>query len=130
MSEETIVAAKKTTTEDAPAFDPRSEAIVLAYQGTADGTPYLNGIPARDLTEADICRLVYARGVNEYDGEPDGPPHPDPLAPDQAACAALVALLLERKVDGHAVYATPDPTPDATTTETTTTPDAPATAEG
>jgi hypothetical protein len=91
-------------------FDPRSETVVLDYRGT-DATdespawqPALGGIPARDLTEADICRLVYQRGVNEYDGTPDSPPMPDPERPSQAKARELVELLLSRTVDGKAVY--------------------------
>ncbi len=100
--------ATKKTAPDAAAFDPRSEAVVLEYMGSEAGEPHLLGIPSRDLTSADICRLVYARGVNEYDGEPTGPAHPDPEQPDQAKCAELVELLLSRKVNGNAVYARPD----------------------
>jgi hypothetical protein len=88
----------------AGAFDPRSEAVVLAYQGTDEGVPHLLGIPARDLTHADITRLVYADQVRSYDGTPGSPAHPNPEQPDQKACAALVELLLSRKVDGKAVY--------------------------
>lgn len=87
------------------AFDPRSEAVVLAYQGTDEGIPHLLGIPSRDLTSADIARLVYADQVRSYDGTPGSPAHPDPERPDQKACIALVDLLLSRKVDGKAVYA-------------------------
>lgn len=90
-------------------FNPRSNAVVLAYQGDEAWAPALNGIPARDLTEADICRLVYMTAVNAYDGEPGGPPMPDPEKPGQAQARALVELLLDRKVDGRAVYAKPKP---------------------
>lgn len=98
-------------------FDPRSEVVVLEYQGhpavvdDESGAetkpawePALGGIPARDLTEADISRLVYAAAVNEYDGTPNGPPMPDPLKPSQAKARGLVELLLGREVDGRAVY--------------------------
>lgn len=85
-------------------FDPRSETVVLEYRGGADGEPHLLGIPSRDLTEADVCRLVYARAVNEYDGTPDGPPMPDPEKPSQAKARELVELLLSRQVDGKSVY--------------------------
>lgn len=105
------------------AFDPRSEAVVLTYLGSDEGVPALGGIPARDLTQADISRLVYARAVNEYDGQPDSPPHPDPEKPSQAKARELVELLLSRRVNGKPVYraataseAAP-PAPDETPTE-------------
>ena len=91
-------------------FDPRSETVVLEYRGReatdddAGWQPALGGIPARDLTEADIARLVYAQAVNDYDGTPDGPAMPDPEKPSQAKARALVELLLSRQVDGKAVY--------------------------
>ena len=99
-------------------FDPRSETVVLEYQGKdADDDagepgwqPHLGGIPSRDLTEADICRLVYTRALNEYDGTPDSPPMPDPAKPSQAKARALVELLLSRQVDGKAVFKLAKPT--------------------
>src|SRR5690349_5641329 len=97
--------AKSETT-----FDPRSDTVVLEYRGreatdqVPAWQPSLGGIPARDLTEADICRLVYQRAINEYDGTPDGPPMPDPEKPSQAKARAFVELLLSRQVDGKAVY--------------------------
>lgn len=101
----------KSKTAAARTFDPRSEDVVLEYQGRpAEGDdpgwePVLFGVPARDLTEHDICRLVYQDGVTAYDGSELSPPMPDPESPDQAKCAAWVDLLLERRVDGRAVYA-------------------------
>lgn len=97
--------AKAKAKKAAREFDPRSDAVVLTYRGSEDGTPSLHGIPARDLTEADICRLVYQAGVTAYDGSELSPPMPDPERPDQAKCAAWVDLLLSRRVDGKSVYA-------------------------
>lgn len=77
----------------AQTFDPRSDRIVLRYLGSPGGVPALVGIPARDLTEHDVARLVYAKALSNYDG---GSVLPDPGEPDQEACRALVALLVER----------------------------------
>ncbi len=79
----------------AATIDPRSDRVVLRYLGSPEGEPALVGIPARDLTEADIARLVYARALNDYDGSDPGA-LPDPVAPDRGACLSLVALLVER----------------------------------
>ncbi len=40
-------------------IDPRSTAIALHYTGSDAGEPAISGVPARDLTENDIARLVY-----------------------------------------------------------------------
>lgn len=83
--------AKKSETRT---FDPRSAAVVLRYVG--DGRP-IAGIPTRDLTESDLCRIVHRQALVNWDPrEPDAGPRPDPLAPDQAAIASLAALLVER----------------------------------
>jgi len=46
-----------------PAAVPEPQAardrVVLHYTGDESGLPYAHGIPARDLTESDIARLVY-----------------------------------------------------------------------
>ena len=109
-------------------FDPRSERVVLEYRGSEDGVPALGGIPARDLTEADLCRLVYARALNDYDGSPASPPLPDPDRPSQAKVRELVGLLLERRVDGKAVYsvAKPKAEPDPPAADVQEQPAAPA----
>lgn len=119
--------AKDTT------FDPRSDTVVLEYRGTeptenesAGWQPALNGIPARDLTEADICRLVYTAALNEYDGSPDSPPMPDPERPSQAKARALVELLLSRKVDGRHVYGLAKKKTEPAETAATATPAVPA----
>ena len=39
-------------------LDPRSDRIVLAYGGDESGNPHLSGVPARDLSEHDVCRLA------------------------------------------------------------------------
>ena len=46
-----------------PALDPRSTRIALVYTGDDAGHPYLSGIPARNLTENDVCHLADSRGV-------------------------------------------------------------------
>lgn len=40
-------------------IDPRSDRIALHYTGDEGGSPAISGVPARDLTENDIARLVY-----------------------------------------------------------------------
>lgn len=49
--------SSKTT----PAWDARSERVVLLYRGDSDA--HLSGVPARDLTEHDLCRLAFVREV-------------------------------------------------------------------
>lgn len=44
-------------------LDPRSDRIVLAYSGGAAGEPHVEGVPARDLSENDLCRLLVVRGA-------------------------------------------------------------------
>lgn len=39
-------------------IDPRSDRVALHYQGDESGRPFISGVPARDLTENDIARLV------------------------------------------------------------------------
>lgn len=40
-------------------IDPQSTRIALHYTGTDAGEPAISGVPARDLTEHDVARLVY-----------------------------------------------------------------------
>lgn len=40
-------------------IDPRSDRIALHYTGSDAGEPAISGVPARDLTENDIARLVF-----------------------------------------------------------------------
>lgn len=40
-------------------IDPTSTKVVLRYTGTDAGVPAISGVPARDLTENDLARLVY-----------------------------------------------------------------------
>ncbi len=40
-------------------IDPRSDKVALYYTGTDAGEPSISGVPARDLTENDVARLVY-----------------------------------------------------------------------
>jgi len=39
-------------------IDPRSDRIALHYTGNDAGEPAISGVPARDLTENDIARLL------------------------------------------------------------------------
>jgi hypothetical protein len=39
-------------------IDPRSDKIALHYTGNDAGEPAISGVPARDLTENDIDRLL------------------------------------------------------------------------
>lgn len=43
------------------ALDPRSDKVALYYTGTDADREYVSGIPARDLTEADVARELYIR---------------------------------------------------------------------
>ena len=40
-------------------IDPRSSKVALYYTGNDAGEPAISGVPARDLTENDLARLVY-----------------------------------------------------------------------
>lgn len=40
-------------------IDPRSDRIALFYTGSDAGEPAIVNVPARDLTENDLARLVY-----------------------------------------------------------------------
>jgi hypothetical protein len=42
-----------------PKIDPRSDRIALHYTGSEAGEPAIAGVPARDLTENDVARLIY-----------------------------------------------------------------------
>lgn len=48
-------------------LDPRSDAIALHYRGDEAGEPNIPGVPARDLTENDLCRLVFVRSGHTAD---------------------------------------------------------------
>ena len=65
-------------------IDPRSARIALHYTGNDAGEPAISGVPARDLTENDIARLVYVEH-----GDLSG-----------AAHAASVEKLVDRLTDG------------------------------
>lgn len=43
-------------------LDPRSDRVALVYAGDDSGTPALSGVPARSLTEGDLCRILYING--------------------------------------------------------------------
>lgn len=49
-------------------IDPRSDKVALYYTGDASGNPSLSGVPARDLTENDVHRLL----VEEHGTVPTG----------------------------------------------------------
>lgn len=42
---------------------PDEPKAVLFYTGDASGEPYIHGIPARDLTKADIARLAFVEST-------------------------------------------------------------------
>jgi hypothetical protein len=44
------------------ALDPRSARVVLTYTGNNAGEPSIASVPARDLTENDLCRLLLEQG--------------------------------------------------------------------
>lgn len=86
-------------------FDPASDRVVLAYVG--DGRP-IAGVPARDLTEHDLCRIQHRRelaAVSVDVGRPVDPDNPDagvivrpnPRTPSQAGVAALLEELVARR---------------------------------
>lgn len=39
-----------------------SDKVALFYTGNDEGEPHVSGVPARDLTDEDIARLVYIEG--------------------------------------------------------------------
>lgn len=49
-------------------LDPRSDRIVLHYTGDESGQPYISGVPARDLTENDVARLLFVEHGDELHG--------------------------------------------------------------
>jgi hypothetical protein len=51
------------------ALDPRSDKVALYYAGDEEGNPSLVNVPARDLTEADLARLLYVENVDRADDE-------------------------------------------------------------
>lgn len=67
-----------------PDIDPRSDKVVLHYTGDDAGSPAVFGVPARDLTENDVARLVYVEH-----GELSG-----------AAATSATDALLERLLAG------------------------------
>jgi len=75
-------------------IDPRSDRVALFYTGDDDGTPFVTGIPARDLTEGDIARLVYVERVGKVQPGEDAPAEITGAAAD-AAHGALMDRLTE-----------------------------------
>lgn len=52
-------------------IDARSDKIALHYTGSDAGEPAISGVPARDLTENDIDRLLYVRRTEAEGGTPE-----------------------------------------------------------
>jgi len=84
-------------------IDPTSACVVLRYTG--DGRS-IREVPARDLTESDLCRLAYRRALTAL---APGDPRPDPRVPNQSAVAAIRDELLSR---GQFALATEPTAPD------------------
>ncbi len=42
-----------------PDYDPHSERVVLIHGGSEEA--HISGVPGRDLTEHDVCRLAFIR---------------------------------------------------------------------
>lgn len=74
-------------------FDPHDATVVLEYTG--DGRS-IAGVPARDLTVNDLCRIVHKQSLAAYDPREEDGVRPDPLKPDQTSIDALVEELLTR----------------------------------
>lgn len=51
-----------------PALDARSERIYLYYTGDDEGNPNIPGVPARDLSENDVARLLFIEHGEELHG--------------------------------------------------------------
>lgn len=49
-------------------IDPRSDKVAMFYTGNDAGEPAIGGVPARDLTENDVARLVYVDHGSELHG--------------------------------------------------------------
>lgn len=77
-------------------IDPTSTKVVLRYTGNDAGQPSISGVPARDLTENDVARLVYVEHGDLsgaafdnatdkiVDGLTDGPYRKTPAEPSAA----------------------------------------------
>jgi hypothetical protein len=131
-------------------FDYTSDQVVLVYVG--DGRP-IDGVPARDLTENDLCRIAHKRALTAVSGDVGQPidredpgagliERPDPRKVDQQLATEIYDELIDR---GHfeaapkpkaekkpkEAKAAPDgdsPAPEPTT-PTDETPDAPSAKE-
>lgn len=84
-------------------IDPRSDRIALFYTGGDDGVPNVAGVPARDLTEGDVARLVYIERVSKVQPGEDAPGELTGAAADAAHGA-----LMDRLAD-TGVYRRTDP---------------------
>lgn len=89
-------------------IDPRSDRIALYYTGDDAGVPSMSGVPARNLTEGDIARLVYERRVA-------ADPYNRPAPLSGAAGEAVVDKLMEELTKGP--YRKTDPAKTATPAE-------------
>lgn len=70
-----------------PVTPPANEAVVLRYAGRG---PF-RGVPARDLTAADLARLAYHKRFAEIgtEGKRPDPVHPDPEVVNQITAELL-----------------------------------------
>lgn len=84
-------------------IDPTSDKVALYYTGDESGQPYVQGVPARDLTENDLHRLYVVERASvepEYEVDADGRPVAQPI-PELSGAAydsvieAIVARLRE-----------------------------------
>jgi hypothetical protein len=50
------------------ALDPTSDKVALYYTGDDEGNPYVVNVPARDLTENDLARLLYVEHGSTLSG--------------------------------------------------------------
>lgn len=66
-------------------IDERSDRVALHYTGTDAGEPAISGVPARDLTENDIARILYVRHGDDVRG---------------AARQAAIDKIIEELTDG------------------------------
>lgn len=48
-----------------PEPQPAGQPVALYYTGDASGEPYIHGVPARDLTEADLDRLAFVESTRD-----------------------------------------------------------------
>ena len=97
-------------------YDPTSARVILSYVG--DGRS-ISGVPARDLSENDVCRLAYERAlaaVAQDVGRPVDPENPDagvitkpdPRRPSQRLVRDIVDELLNLPVPAFRLAPKPE----------------------